>query len=244
MLLIKHKRIREQKFQKILFSLDPTVGSPTSCVFVCTCYFPMFGGMNCLMALFFCDGDNDMENRVEGLALKHFRSCSLVEVQKQPSMHWKYIIENDIKLPTNMLRVFDENGDFVHAINFESASSHSVVDDDSFIIPIPIQVPLQPYSPSINATPNQEPLTSTPLSTHTTPRRQLLCETEDNYKIINELDKTPCSSSSAKDQYISSHAQLISTIIGDCCELSKFDTLHMHIKSSNGNTEKSKLLEY
>ena len=55
------------------------------------------------------DGDDDMDDRVEGPALKDFRSCSLVEVQKQPSVHWKYNIENDIKLPTNI-------GDFVLAI--------------------------------------------------------------------------------------------------------------------------------
>ena len=61
----------------------------------------------------FFDGDKDLECRVEGPTLNHYRSCSIEDIEKQSVKNWKQILENEIELPTHILHIFDENGDFV-----------------------------------------------------------------------------------------------------------------------------------
>ena len=73
----------------------------------------MFGGKQHPIALFFFYGDKDLERRVEGPTLNHYRSCSIEDIEKQSDKNWKHILENEIELPTHILRIFDENGNFV-----------------------------------------------------------------------------------------------------------------------------------
>ena len=62
----------------------------------------------------FFDGDNDPDHREEGPTLKHFRSCTLQDIEKQSAEQWKYILNNhDIEVPIKKLRIFNENGHFV-----------------------------------------------------------------------------------------------------------------------------------
>ena len=51
-------------------------------------------------SLVFFDGDKDLECRVEGPSLNHYRSCSIEDIEKQSVKNWKHILENEIELPT------------------------------------------------------------------------------------------------------------------------------------------------
>ena len=63
-------------------------------------------------------------------------------------------------------------------------------------------------------------------------------------KIVTEFDEAKCITSIATHIYVSKHAILIAKLIDDSTELSRFDSLHVELKSKDGKIEKSKYYEY
>ncbi len=59
----------------------------------------------------FHDGDSDPEFHSEGPSLSHFRSYSIQHIDERNRSNWKLIIDSKVAVPTNILRIFDENGD-------------------------------------------------------------------------------------------------------------------------------------
>ena len=61
----------------------------------------------------FYDGDTDPDFRPEGPTLRHFRSCTFQDVQDKCKSNWQLILDSKVDLPTNILRIFDEDGNLV-----------------------------------------------------------------------------------------------------------------------------------
>ena len=64
----------------------------------------------------FLDSDLDEDYHQEGPHLCHFRSCTLDTIETRSTEKWKEIMDYKTKIPTTVLRIFDEAGDFVSCI--------------------------------------------------------------------------------------------------------------------------------
>ncbi len=47
--------------------------------------------------------------------LRHFRSCVILDIEKQSADKWKHIMDNNIEIPADAqtVRIYDDDGDFV-----------------------------------------------------------------------------------------------------------------------------------
>ena len=79
----------------------------------------------------FCDGDNDPNYRDEGPVLKHFRSCVIQDIEKQSADNWKHIIDNNVTIPAQTLRIYDEDGEFVSYRNHQTSDIDNNNDEDN-----------------------------------------------------------------------------------------------------------------
>ncbi len=57
--------------------------------------------------------DTDRDFHQEGPTLCHFRSHTIDFIEKRSSENWTQIMQQNIELPTSILRIFDENGNLV-----------------------------------------------------------------------------------------------------------------------------------
>ena len=56
---------------------------------------------------------HNLRRRGKRRTINHYCSYSIEDINKQSVKSWKHILENKIELPTHILRIFDENGNFV-----------------------------------------------------------------------------------------------------------------------------------
>ena len=77
----------------------------------------------------FLDGDDDPDYQVNSQTLSHFRSSTIQDVEQRCERNWKIILDSNVILPTEILRNFDENGDFVSFTNPWDKGSVSLRDN-------------------------------------------------------------------------------------------------------------------
>ena len=65
----------------------------------------------------FYDSDTDPDFRPEGPTLRHFQSCTFQDVEDKCKSNWQLILDSKVDLPTNILRIFDEDGNLVSLNN-------------------------------------------------------------------------------------------------------------------------------
>ena len=77
----------------------------------------------------FFDGDDDPDYQADSQTLSHFRSSTIQDVEQRCERNWKIILDSNVILPTEILRNFDENGDFVSFTNPWDRGSVSLRDN-------------------------------------------------------------------------------------------------------------------
>ena len=213
----------------------------------------------------FFDGDNDQEYHDEGPILKHFRSCTIQDIEKQSAEQWKYILENhNIKVPAQCLRIFDENGDFVkfretnnnntnNSCEFEECLNDSQCNiictpnnDTQFEQPsqslcTPIIATNADQSSETISTPNFLPLLSSTPVDKSKVCRQLINETNSSESSeVNCMIMEPICSTV---KYVGTNASLLAEIFGDSPELVRYDMLNEEAKLKKGHVSKSAYYE-
>ena len=63
--------------------------------------------------IIFHDGADEPDHRQQGPPLHHFRTWTLAKERKYLKQMWKTAIETDVMLPTSMIKLYDDEGDFV-----------------------------------------------------------------------------------------------------------------------------------
>ena len=96
--------------------------------------------------------------------------------------------------------------------------------------PPPVGLPL-------SSTPSSSQTETTPSCTKSLSKQSTDNEMEENSKIVTEFDEATCITSIATHVYVSKHAILIAKLFGDSTELSRFDSLHVELKSKDGKIE-------
>ena len=70
--------------------------------------------------IIFHDGDDEPECRPEGPALKSFTETSLKSSYEELKKCWKECLEKNVTLPIKSVIEYDDNGDFLRRIDFQS----------------------------------------------------------------------------------------------------------------------------
>ena len=77
----------------------------------------------------FFDGDDDPDYQVDGQTLSYFRFSTIQDVEQRCERNWKTILDSNVILLTEILRNFDENGNFVSLSNTWNKTSVSLHDN-------------------------------------------------------------------------------------------------------------------
>ena len=160
------------------------------------------------------------------------------------------IIDNNVTIPAQTLRIYDEDGEFVSYRNHQTSGIDNNNDEDNSNDDLGNQYeilfefcPIKNSSQqAFSSTPTTDcPTTSTPLKENEPSARRQLTLNEPQTKEINCAITQP---TSVSRKYNSTYAGLLADIFGDDPRFARYDVLHTEIKSKQGKVSMSYYKEY
>lgn len=77
----------------------------------------------------FFDSDEECDYRPEGPSLMHFRSATLQDVHARSAKAWKYILDENVTLPTPYIRLYDAQGSYIGRRNYSSLTGNHTLSE-------------------------------------------------------------------------------------------------------------------